>query len=233
MELKPPSSGDRFKGLIRLKSAEIRAVSWVEQFHSGERRFPSRVEFFNRFQGEPDYDEFMAHPTVHRAMNTRGIPMPRDGQFPEELSEEQVAAVLLITNFMDKRSHNLKLKSLGITPGQWAGWLKNDIFKGYLHRISGNMLSENLHTVQEGLLRAADKGSVDGIKFYYELQGLHTGATTQDGNVRQMLAKLVEVLQLHVKDEHLLRLIGNDFAAVMDGRDLPSRALAEAQRLDI
>lgn len=226
-------SRDRFKGIIQLKAFEVAAILWAEREHAGSGRFPTETEFRKRFGSDFDFRAFVNHPTVQLSFKNRGVPMPKDGAYPEELTAEQVAAVMAITNFADKRSHNLKLKSLGLTPGVWAGWLKNEIFKRYLHDVSTNMLGANLHTVQEGLLRAAEKGSVDGIKFFYELQGLHTGESTQDSNVKQMLAKLVEVLQLHVKDEKLLRSIGNDFAAVMDGRPLPSLQLIEAQRLDI
>lgn len=219
------------KNIIPLKGAEVRVITWAEKEYSASGHFPTRDQFENRWGADFNLPQFLSHPTVQLAFKNRGIAIPKENAFPRELSEEQVAAVMSVTNFMDTRSQNTKLRTLGVSSAQWAGWLKNPIFKGYLHEVSSNMLQDNLHTVQEGLLKATQKGSTDAIKFYYELTGRHDGTAPQEQNVRVIFAKLVEVLQKHIHDESTLRAIGRDFDIVMSGGTIQAKAMLDVSTL--
>lgn len=201
-----------------LSVTELKFVTWIEQFWNQNHKFPAEMTIRSRW-GEAlvDYKETLNKPVFIEALSNRGITMPADGTIPDELTAEQIAAVSLILDYSDKRSHNTKLRSLGLSPTKWAGWLKNPVFKTYLHNLSTRNLDDALHVAHEGLLKATERGDVNAIKYYMELTGRFSEDAGQQQNFKVMIQRIIESIQRHVKDPDVIRLLAADFDVIMQG----------------
>lgn len=181
-------------------------------------------------------EEALNNSSFKKALLNRGITPPSSGVVatvepaPRSLSQQQTAAVLTIVNFNDKRTRNAKLRDLGISVSTWNGWLKNPTFNKFYMKMAEKQFGDALPIAQEALVKAMDNGKVEAIKFYLELMGKGPGSAESSGqNVRMVLQKLVEVLQLHIPDPELLNAIGMDFDRVLKGEAPvgPQRVLAQ------
>lgn len=199
-----------------LSMPELRAVTYIEQFWNQNGKFPAYGHIRSKLKGV-DPQELMGDPTFLAALSNRGIRVPVGGMIPDELTAEQIAAVGMVLDWHDSRSHNAKLRSLGISNIKWQGWLKNPIFKEYLHSLSTRNLDDALNVAHEGLIKATKKGDVNAIKYYMELTGRFSGDSGQTQNFRVMVQRMVETIQRHVKDPDTIRLIAADFEIIMSG----------------
>lgn len=203
---------------------QIRVVNYIEQHWHGSDTFPPVGRIKQRFP-DLDLDATLKHETFRYALTMRGIDAPVgvvDNNYsmiaPDELTKEQLAAITVMLNFNDTRSRTAKLKDLGISATQWAGWMKNKAFKEYVHDLSANNFQDALNVAHEGLLKSVDRGDTNAVKLYMELTGRYTAESTQMGNIKMVLAKLVESIQRHVTDPEVLRAIERDFEATLQGK---------------
>lgn len=201
-----------------LSVTELRFINWVEQYWNKYQKFP-RIGVCNERWSEElgNIIQVLSTPVVIRALTNRGIKVPSEQGMPDELTDEQVAAVSLILDYSDKRSHNTKLRSLGITPAKWQGWLKNEVFKDYLHTLSANGLSDALHVAHTGLIHATERGDTNAIKYYMELTGRFSSESASTQNFKIMISRIIEAVQRHVKDPDVIRLIAADFKVIVEG----------------
>lgn len=202
-----------------LTVSEIRLVNRVEQYWHLNRAFPPDDFFEDR--------SILNKPAFQKAMAARGISM-LDSE--TGLSKEQMAAILTVTNYLDKRSQSTKLKSLGITNQQWQGWIKDPKFRTYLHSISSDSFNDALHTAHEGLMKKVESGDVNAVKFYMEVTGRYTENSGQIENMKIIIAKLIEVIQRRIKDPELLRAISTDFNTVLTGGELAAHEPVQIER---
>lgn len=197
--------------------ALVNALNKIEQDWNatGKFKIPSGIDIFEALENE----------SFQRGLRNRGIVVPAhlaqatdDDILPEGyLTREQTAAILTVLNFDDKRTRGRKLADLGITAAQWSGWMKDEKFNSYYMDIAERHFKDALPVAQESLLKAMDKGSVEAVKFYLELTGRHTGDTAGLQNVKVVIAKLVESIQMHVKDPVALEAIATDFDNILKG----------------
>lgn len=191
----------------------LEVLAWIEEWWLRREEFPP-VGAFNNFWPDFDLQAALRHETFLYALDQRGIKLPSPD---DKLTSEQIAAVATLSNFTDGRSRSAKLRDLGITPAKWQGWLKNKHFKQFLHELAGNNFMDNVDAVQEGLLNAARKGSTDAVKLYMEMTGRYTGQSQEVMNIKIILSRLLEAIQMHVKDPNVIREIGIDFELIMAG----------------
>lgn len=231
---------DAAKGTLEpLTPLMLDVLTFIEQhFHQFNGTLPLSSTLEDRFP-TLDIDKLMQHGTFRLSLINRGIEPPvgpykdigQSSALPKELTNEQLAAAISITNFEDKRSRASKLRELGITTSQWMGWLKQPKFRDYLLNLSGTNLENASYVANENLVKAMDRGDINAIKFYNEITGRWTpqssGEAKQSQNIRTVLARVVEAIQRHVHDPEILRAIGEDFEAILNGTIEPSRQLAE------
>lgn len=130
------------------------------------------------------------------------------------LTDIQLASANLILNVMDRRSQLNKLKSLGVTPTQWQGWLKQKAFADYLKNRTGEMFEENLHMAHLGLMKSVEDGNATSLKLFYEMTGVYR-SDSPVANVQVILAQIIEVIQREVPDAEIQRRIAAGFELVM------------------
>lgn len=213
----------------RLTTNELTLISYIEQKWHQDGKFPNPEIIENKF--DVDIRDLILNKAVFKkALDNRGIRYPNYalGDIDlEDLSNEQVSAVITILNLEDKRTRAAKLKDLGLTVQQWNGWMKDPKFVEFLQETSAKNFHAALDKAHEGLTRSIERGDVNGIKLYMELTGRHNTATPTMQNVQVLLQRVVEVIQKHVKDPQLLRAIGEDFERVMNGQPVEQRKQIE------
>ena len=213
-----------------MNHVELQVVNYIEQVWNVSGKIP------NKYMLQKKYPDFrfqisLKKVTFINALSNRGIDIisALANKEPDELTTEQVAAVSVVLDFNDTRSRAAKLKAIGVSGTKWQGWMKDSKFKAYLHKLSADGFEDSVHTVQEGLLRAVDRGSVDAVKFYMELTGRHTGSSAEVANVKVILARVMESIQRNVKDPETIRAVAYDFERIMRGEPMSELTSEPAQ----
>lgn len=196
-----------------LSVKEIQVINWIEEWWLRRGSFPP-VDQIKEFFPDFDLKESLKHDLFLVSLDNRGIKLP---SADDKLSNEQLAAIAIMANFRDPRSPIAKLRSIGVTMTKWQGWMRNKHFKEFLQDLSATNFTDSIDVAQAGLLKAVEKGNTEAVKFYLEITGRYVPQSQEVTNIRLVIARLLEVLQIHVKDPNVLRVIMSDFETVVAG----------------
>lgn len=202
-----------------LTDVEMTALNFIEQFVLMYDRFPP-VERIQQYA--PGFSPARSYTKTRflNALHNRGLPAPPvEKKFSERLegiphegfSPLQVACVVALTDFFDLRTDAAKLKQYGCTTAQFNGWMRDKDFKYFFNLMSKKHFEESDHIARKGLIKGMEKGDLPAIKYYNEL----TGEAPENKNIQVLLSRLVEAIQLHVKDPATLYKIEQSFAQIM------------------
>lgn len=196
-----------------LTDDELDLVFFVERHHSSTGNAPSDSQIRARFANVTDamLADFKVNPLVVRSMAARGIPFPDPG---EKFSQRQMAAAATMLSYVDRRSDEKKLRDIGVTPREWAGWLQDEEFANYLRDRSERMATNSLHEAHLGLIKGMRSGNTASIKLFLEMQGRYNPEQENQINVRLVLHKFIEVIQRYVKDPITLHNIARDLSSI-------------------
>jgi len=183
-------------------------LPWVELYWHSHKRYPSDIELSTRF-GFDDFDLQRLHSSkfYDECLRVRGI-----SRNNIQLSDKQVAAVSLITNFSDTRPTAAKLAAIGVTPEEYNGWLSNPLFKQELTNRAEDILDNVFPEAQAALAKKVKTGDIQALKFYYEITG--RAQSPESINLKLTVVKLIEAIQKHVKDPTVLAAIASEINAV-------------------
>lgn len=152
--------------------------------------------------GENDY-------TVVVALKKRGIEaailVPGAG-----LTPEQLAAANVMLDFSDKRATKTKLNELGVSTHQWHAWKRNPNFAAYLRQRAESTLGNNIDAAHTALMSNIEQGDLNSIKLYLEMTGRWSSKTMGEVNIEFLMIRILEVLQIHIKDPKTLTAIASD-----------------------
>lgn len=197
-----------------------RVMPWIETFWHEKKRYPTDGELAANFGWDIEEIELIHHSKFYRdSLKRRGI--TREENY---LSERQVAAISLITNFSDTRTSDAKIASIGVTPEELNGWYSNSTFQRELAARADAILDNVFPEAQAQLARQIKKGNFPALKFYYEITG--RAQSPESINVKQAMNRLIEAVQRHIKDPAILQAIANDMNNVL----APVAAQAEPAR---
>lgn len=205
-----------------LTDIEIKALDVIETHWHQYDLWPD-LEYIKR--EVPGFSETRAYikDRFLNALRNRGLPGPpvekkyldRLGEDAEDAHERfspsQIAVVVVLTDFYDQRSDQAKLRALGVTTTQFNGWMRNKDFKAFFNGMSRKHFAESDHIARKGLISGMEKGDLAAIKYFNEL----TGESPEERNVQVLLSRIVEAIQLHVKDPAVLHKIEQSFAAIL------------------
>jgi hypothetical protein len=197
---------------------QLKAVNWIEEWWLRKHEFPP-VGALKNFLPDFDLEEALKNEVFLASLDNRGIKLPRADQSEHSLTNEQLAAIALMSNFRDPRSPSAKLRSIGVTWTKWHGWMRDKHFKEYLQDLCAVNFNDSMDVAQRGILSSVEKGNIDAVKFYLEVTGRYTPQSQELANVKLVLSKLLETIQIHVKDPNVLRSIASDFERVIQGGD--------------
>lgn len=195
---------------------QLKAVNWIEEWWLRKHEFPP-VGPMKDFLPNFDLKEALKNEVFLAALSNRGIKLPQADTSPQQLTNEQLAGIAVMSNFRDTRSPTAKLKSIGVSWTKWHGWMRDKYFKEYLQDLCAVNFEDSLDVAQRGILTAVEKGSVEAAKFYLEITGRYTPQSQEVANIKLVLARILEAIQIHVKDQNTLRAISSDFEKILQG----------------
>ena len=196
-----------------LGNDELDLVFFIERQHSSTGFAPTDAQIRHRFSNvdEETLQSFKRNDLVIRSMAARGIPFPDPG---EKFSQRQMAAIGSMLSYVDRRSDEKKLRDIGVTPREWAGWLQDEEFAKYLRDRSEKMAEHSVHEAHMGLIKGMRSGNTASIKLFLEMQGRYDPERESQIDVRLLIHKFIEVIQKYVKDPILLHNIARDLSAI-------------------
>lgn len=195
-----------------LTDVELDLVWFIERTHSSNGVAPTDSQITARFDiSAEELAKFKANPLVIRSMEARGVPYPNPA---DKFSQRQMAAAAAMLAYTDRRSDEKKLRDIGVTPREWAGWLQDEHFANYLRDRSERMATNSLHEAHLGLIKGMRNGNPGSIKLFLEMQGRYNPDQENAINVRLVLHKFIEVIQRYVNDPLVLHNIARDLSSI-------------------
>lgn len=195
-----------------LTDVELDLVFFIERTHSSNGSAPTDSQIIARFGISADeLAAFKVNPLVLRSMAARGIPYPNPA---DKFSQRQMAAAATMLSYTDRRSDEKKLRDIGVTPREWAGWLQDEEFANYLRDRSERMATNSIHEAHLGLIKGMRSGNTASIKLFLEMQGRYNPEQENQINVRLVLHKFIEVIQRYVNDPLTLHNIARDLSSI-------------------
>lgn len=187
-----------------------KAMPWFEQYWHERGRYPDNEEIMDRFGCSLAQVHLLnRHRFWLQSLDRRGISRPSlSGAGVPELTDKQIAAISLITNFNILEPLPQKLASIGVTEEELDGWYKNAAFKTALRNRADTVLDNVSTDASVELARAIKKGDFRAIKFYFEITGQTQSQEALD--VKRAMQILIEAVQKHVKDDATLEAIASE-----------------------
>lgn len=186
-----------------------KVMPWIETFWHSKKRYPTDGELSQRFGWSTSEIELIHHSKFFSdSLKRRGI--TRQDNY---LTERQVAAISLITNFSDTRSSEVKIASINVTPEELNGWYSNPTFQRELAARADAILDNVFPEAQAQLARQIKKGNFQALKFYYEITG--RAQSPEAINLKLAMQRLVEAVQKHVKDQNIIQAIGLEMQGIV------------------
>lgn len=185
-----------------------KVLPWVETFWHSHKRYPTDTELAQQFGFDAmDLERLRCSKFYGICLKERGIRMTEGN-----LTESQVAAISLITNFHDTRPVAVKLAGIGVTSEQYYGWQKDSKFQQELLNRAEDITENVFPEAQAALAKRVASGDVNALKFYYEITG--RANSPELINVKMMMSKVIEAVQKHVKDPAILQAIAAEINGV-------------------
>lgn len=136
---------------------------------------------------------------VKNALTERGVVFER---FNEDWTAKSLTPIqLLVANSLldltDTRTQKKKLQDLGVGTVTYNAWLRDPVFKDYLHRRAEQLIGDNQHEVDTALLDRVRAGDLKAIAYYNEYTGRFTQQSrTQSANidVGSVIVKILEII---------------------------------------
>lgn len=179
---------------------------------------------------EEAYYTALTNPRFLSGLRGRGVPehlineLKNDGRKTLEsitLTEKQMLVANVLLDTYDKRSRLKKLTELGVSTAEYNLWIKNPVYREYCLSRAEALLEEAQPQAHMSLIERVAQGDLGAIKYFNAITGRYrervsAGVEVNVTNVTgsDMLIRVVEVIQRHVKDPELLSAIGEDILAL-------------------
>lgn len=209
----------------QLDDWDYQIVNLIEQdFWSKRGKFPTIEELCREHPELRDnkkiakrLERLYQNQGFYWVLEKRGIEVPAysgDDGLPHVLSPQQLLAANFMLNLHDNRTDREKLKELGISSQKWTAWVHDPVFADYLRRRAENLYGAQDYKAYAALIRAIDNNDFQAIKLFFEMRGIHNPKMEVNVNINQVMTRVVEVIQLHVRDPETLNAIADDLAAI-------------------
>jgi hypothetical protein len=216
-----------------LEDWQREAVLFIEKHHSTTGAMPEDddiIEYlrFLKFKiNSLHIDELKENELFQASMRSRGLNLDS-----RKLTQRQMAAASAMLNLTDRRSDEKKLRDIGVSTEEFSNWLQDNMFAEYMRQRSEVMISNSIHEAHMGLMRGVRQGNTASIKLYYELTGRYNPNEEQQVNIRILIAKMLEVIQKHVRNPETLNALAVEFSqiAIEAGTPVANNSIISAQK---
>lgn len=198
---------------IKLTERQAECLTFCEQIYWIEQALPTAdriAEVFGitkqtarKWLDSPEFDYILTSKGV-KFKGTKGV-----------LTAPQMMIVNMLLNLGDRRSEREKCEASGITPQQLSAWRRDKQFIGYMQNRAEQMFKDSDDIAYLNVMRNMQGGDLSAAKFYFEMTGKYQPSLKLDVNVDMILARVIEILQVRVKDPNVLEAIASDFDGLM------------------
>lgn len=192
-------------------------VCFVEEAHLKKGEFPS----LRRISQATGIDQVIIssalnNPLVQQALEARGIEWNPVAD-KSRLTPEQVAFITLMLDISDKRSIKDKLASLGLPASKYTGWKRQAHFMEAYREASERLYADSLPEVHRSVIQEAVNGSYPHQKLMLAISGRwDEKKQAEQMNVKYVLMKVLEIIQIHVSDPETLQAIAGEFETILN-----------------
>lgn len=170
------------------------------------------------------------------ALNVRGVSFANELSAGKALTYAQLQVANMLMNIMDKRSLREKLQTAqlpGVTPAQVGAWMRQPAFQEHLRRRAQDLYEGADVSANIALVKAIDSGDLKAVQLFMEMTGRYTPRSTVDVNIHAVLARVVEIVSMHVRDPAILEAIAVDMEALELGKPPAISVSSSVSVLDI
>ena len=152
------------------------------------------------------YNACMASNDVKLALQERGIEFKSlgDDWTAKSLTPQQLMVANSLLDLTDTRSQKKKLQDLEVQTATYNLWLKDPIFKDYIHKRAEQLIGENKHEVDMALLDRVRAGDLKAIEYYNELTGRfvreRANSASSNIDIQSIVVALLEIISDEVHD---------------------------------
>lgn len=186
-------------------------MPWFERFWHENKRYPSTADIITQFGFTPEQINLLHSSKFWlQSLDRRGIRRPGSDDY--KLSERQIAAIAIMSNFTDRRPVEARLAEINVSPEELQGWMSDPAFKNHFHSRAQDAFDNVAPVATVSLAKQIERGNFQAIKFYYEITG--QAQSPEAVNVRQAMNVLIEAVQKHVKDPAVLEAIAQEVQTI-------------------
>jgi hypothetical protein len=173
-----------------------------------------------------EFTKAIENPNVRAALVERGIVFERFDESSwtsKSLTPIQLLVANSLLDLTDTRSQKKKLQDLETSTVTYQAWLKDPVFKEYLHKRAEQLIGENQHEVDSALLDRVRAGDLKAIAYYNELTGRFVQASrTQSGNVdiQSIIVKIIEIVDECVTLQEDKLKVGQKLKQLISARNM-------------
>lgn len=142
------------------------------------------------------------------AMIVRGIEWDTEGG----LSYEQSLTIDKLSNALDKRSDDSKLREIGVTSVQYAAWRKNPLFMRILEQRATANIKEHVPAILNRMVGKAEAGNIQAADRILALDGRFDPQNREAQNLREFLRAFSQIVNMRVEDPEVRKQIAADLA---------------------
>ncbi len=163
---------------------------------------------------------YWTNPDFRAALQHRGVSFKNDPDAGKALTYDQLMVANMLLNIMDKRSLREKLQASGInaTPAQVGSWMRQPAFQAHLRKRSQNLFEDADTAANIALVKAIDAGDLKAVQLLFEMTGRYTPRQVHEINVHAVLARVIEIISIRVKDPAIVADIAGDIDALLTGQ---------------
>jgi hypothetical protein len=177
-------------------------MHWFETFWHTHKRYPTDADIITEFGFTVEQVLVLNNSKFWlQSLDRRGIRRPLQEHEKPQLTDKQVAAIALITNYSDRRPIQARLNAMGVTEEMLHGWQKDPVFRDALTLQAEDVFANVAPVAQVRLAQQIDKGNLNAIKFYFEITG--KAETPETINVKKTLQTIIEAVQKYCTPDQL------------------------------
>lgn len=221
-------------GGVGLTELELHLVTFIDQQYNLDGRLLTAERAFNEF-GIPknDFSKAIANPNVVAALTERGIVFERfsdESWTSKSLTPVQLLVANSLLDLTDTRSQKKKLQDLGTSTITYNAWLKDPVFKDYLHRRAEQLIGDNKHEVDTALLDRVRAGDLKAIAYYNEMTGRFVPLSrTQTANIDigGIIVKIIEIVDECVTNKNDKIAVGERLKQLISARNMANAMIGD------
>lgn len=220
---------------MALNDFESNLVTFLDQHYQLTGQLLTADRAFKDF-GIPvgQFKAALDNTEVREALVTRGIVFERferDDWTSQSLTPIQLLVANSLLDLTDTRTNKKKLQDLGVSTIQYNAWLKDPVFKDYLHKRAEQMIGDSKHEVDTALLDKVRAGDLKAIAYYNEMTGrfVQQRGPANQVDVGMLVVRILEIIEEEIDDGDALVRVGERLRGLIAARNTANALIASEQ----